>query len=178
MSTVLGIDPSLQGTGLAVVRDGHVRLTGKITSKGTKEDTLLQRSQRLDSIVAKVAGVVSQERPDLVAIEGPSLASKFGSVHDRSGLWWLLVSELITGRRAVVEIPPSNRMMYATGKGQAHKDVVLATVVGRYPQAGITGNNEADALLLAAMGARHLGEPVETSLPLTHLRALDKVKWP
>lgn len=32
--------------------------------------------------------------------------------------------------------------------------------------------------VLAAMGARNLGSPIEESLPQSHLRALEKVAWP
>ena len=39
-------------------------------------------------------------------------------------------------------------------------------------------NNMVDGLALAAMGARHLGCPLETSLPSTHLDAMNGVLWP
>ena len=41
----------------------------------------------------------------------------------------------------------------------------------------VTNNNEADALVLAAMGADHLGAPL-VDLPQTHRAALDAVQWP
>jgi hypothetical protein len=69
-------------------------------------------------------------------------------------------------------------MKYATGKGMIAKDAVLAAVVRRYVGIDVTCNDEADALILAAMGARHLGQPIEDSLPLTHLAAMDNVHWP
>lgn len=40
-----------------------------------------------------------------------------------------------------------------------------------------TGNDEADALVLAAMAHRHLGHPID-ELPKTHLAAMDKIRWP
>jgi hypothetical protein len=51
-------------------------------------------------------------------------------------------------------------------------------VVRRYQQVDITGNDIADALVLAAMGARQLGTPIETSLPAVHLTAMTKISWP
>jgi hypothetical protein len=55
---------------------------------------------------------------------------------------------------------------------------VLAAVVRRYPHADITGNDIADALVLAAMGARQLGFPIEESLPQANQAALAKINWP
>ena len=69
--------------------------------------------------------------------------------------------------------------MYGTGKGNAGKDEVMLATARRYTnQAEVANNDQADALVLAAMGARHLGAPIEESLPQSHLRALDKVAWP
>ena len=78
----------------------------------------------------------------------------------------------------VLPVPPSCRAKYATGKGNAGKDEVLLAVARRYPHAPVGGNDEADALVLAAMGARLLGEPVEDSLPKAHLDALAKLALP
>jgi crossover junction endodeoxyribonuclease RuvC len=75
-------------------------------------------------------------------------------------------------------VPPATLKTYATGKGNASKDAVLAAVVKRYPGWAVTGNDVADAVVLMAMGARLLGHPLESSLPQSHLRALDKLTLP
>lgn len=177
MTTIVGIDPSLTSLGLAAIMDGAIVSTATVTSKGHTTDTLVQRAARQLSILEKVMTFVNDYRPDLVVIEGPSFGSVNGHPHDRSGLWWGMVSRLLQDYYLVVEIPPSCRMKYATGKGQAKKDIVLAAVIKRYPDADITGNDVADATILAAMGSRNLGVPVEESLPLTHLAGMDKVHW-
>ena len=66
----------------------------------------------------------------------------------------------------VAEVAPALLKKYATGKGNAAKDEVLASVVRRYPQVDISGNDISDALVLAAMGARQLRTPIETSMPV------------
>jgi crossover junction endodeoxyribonuclease RuvC len=114
---------------------------------------------------------------DLVVVEGPSYASTSPHTHDRAGLWWLVVGRLLNCGHRVAIAPPSSRAKYGTGKGNAGKDLVLASVVRRYPDVEVTGNDEADALLLAAMGARRLGAPID-DLPKTHLAALSGVAWP
>jgi crossover junction endodeoxyribonuclease RuvC len=177
MTTIVGIDPSLTSLGLAAIIDGVIVSTATVTSKGHTTDTLAQRAARQLSIVEKVMAFVDDYRPDLVIIEGPSFGSVNGHPHDRSGLWWGMVSRLLVLDYPVVEIPPSCRMKYATGKGQAKKDIVLAAAIKRYADANITGNDVADAVILCAMGSRNLGVPVEDSLPLTHLSGMDKVHW-
>lgn len=51
-------------------------------------------------------------------------------------------------------------------------------MIRRYPQVDITGNDIADALVLAAMAARRLGFPIEEALHQANLAALDKINWP
>lgn len=114
---------------------------------------------------------------DLVVVEQPAFSRSTGSMHDRSGLWWLAVAKLRSLDRPVVEVTPTARAKYATGKGNAGKDAVLAAVVRRYPDVEVTGNDEADALVLAAMGARWAGHPIDDP-PKTHLAALEAVRWP
>lgn len=174
MTRVLGIDPSLTGTGLALINtdDRLVAETWTIVTKGHHSDTLLQRLDRLDTIVDFVAAVDA----DLAVIEQSAYSRTAGHQHDRSGLWWLIIARL-QPRIPVVEVPPTTRARYATGKGNASKDTVLLEVARRYPHARPANNNEADALVLAAMGARHLGHPID-DLPKTHLAAMDAVHWP
>lgn len=172
---VVGLDLSLTSTGVAVAtQDGAV--TDRITSKPTPNATLADRAERLRGIRTRILELA--RLADLVVIEGPSYGSTTGHQHDRSGLWWLVVSSLEV-RHAVVEVPPSTRIRYALGKGAGSKDDVLTAVIRRYPHVDVNGNDEADALLLAAMGARWLGRPLERQpLAKTHTAALDKVTWP
>ncbi|NUS59160.1 MAG: hypothetical protein HOV66_30530, partial [Streptomycetaceae bacterium] len=85
--------------------------------------------------------------------------------------------DLIAWGHEVVEVTTGGVKKYATGKGNAGKDEVLAAVVRRYPDVEVSNNNEADALVLRAMGCDHLGQPLAV-VPQTHRAALDKVAWP
>lgn len=180
MTVVLGLDLSLTRTGIARITAGDVPTwwTGSIKSAGEKGATLRDRHARMSRLAFSIRGEVIDSRPSLVVIEGPALARVGGSNHDRSGLWWLVVEPLMTAQVPVAVCPPKSRAKYVTGNGNAGKDEVLLAAASRYPHAGISNNDEADALVLAAMGARHLGEPVESSLPKTHLAALPGVEWP
>lgn len=179
---VVGLDLSLTNTGVAIIDDGAVELQ-RVRSNGHKAATLAERGSRLDQITYAIEdhlGDLERGFPDLVIIEGPSYGQhRQGGQHDRAGLWWQVVrlsADLASGH--IVEVPPATRAKYATGKGNAAKDHVLASVVRRYPTVTVDGNDTADALVLAAMGARWLGEPIEASLPQANLAAMDAVAWP
>lgn len=170
---VTGIDLSLTSTGLALIVDGTAHVDRHTTRPAGPVTT--DRHDRLLSIAETVHNWSTGA--DLVVIEGPSYGSATGHQHDRSGLWWLVVHRLLTDGLPLAVIPPTCRARYATGKGNAAKDAVLAAVVRRYPEVEVTGNDQADALVLAAMGARSLGRPIDV-VPKLHLTAMEGAAWP
>jgi Holliday junction resolvasome RuvABC endonuclease subunit len=177
---ILGIDPSLTGTGLAVL-DTEDRLivdTHTITSKPANLPGIDGRIQRQARICRELIDHVGEGFDwDLVVIEAPAYDSRTGHQHDRSGLWWRIVGHALDHQANVVEVTTGGLKKYATGKGNAPKDAVLLEVARRFPHVDVTNNNEADALILAAMGADWAGTPI-VDLPKTHRDALAKVEWP
>lgn len=200
---IVGLDLSLTATGLAhivcgsgsqvvAMRPGGGTLHPPIVNvqrmgsaapsrkKGDPPPPLGARSLRLRKLAGSITSACAGA--DLVVVEGPSYASEGAGTWDRAGLWWLVIARLTGAGLNVVEVPPSNVKTYALGKGGGAgtgKDEVLAAVIRRYMGVvDVPGNNEADALLLAAMGARFAGYPIEPhGLPQTHLRAMNAVRW-
>jgi Holliday junction resolvasome RuvABC endonuclease subunit len=154
---VVGLDLSLTGTGVAVIDEGGIR-TSLIRSKGNAGASLFDRAVRLVELSQRITDLIPERA--LVVIEQPAYSQTGGSHHDRSGLWWLIVAYL-HGTHRTVEVTPGTLKKYAAGKGTAGKDEMLAAAIRRYPSVAISNNNVADALHLAAMGARHLGQPIE-----------------
>lgn len=182
---VVGVDLSLTSTGLADNRGRAQRVRTKACD-GVPATVrrLATISREVHSFATMTAGEDGVDGPryaadpaDLVVIEGPSFASTSGQQHTRGGLWWSVVDALHWADLPILVIPPTTRAMYATGRGNAGKDEVLAAAIKRYPKWDITGNDIADATILAAIGARLLGHPVD-DVPKTHLRALAKVALP
>lgn len=171
---VVGLDLSLTSTGVALIKDGGFAVVDRITSKPKGSD-LIARWERLyflrQAIFQEVHGA------DLVVVEGLAYGSVSPHATERAGLWWFAVDYPLRHDQLVAVVPPACRAKYATGKGNAGKDAVLAAVVRRYPDVAVEGNDEADALVLAAMGARWLGHPID-DVPAAHLTALDKCLWP
>lgn len=185
MTSVVGIDSSLTSTGLVRLFGDYLNGGGvahRVRSKPAG-GAIAARVARLDAVAGEIVRFVLSEPTDLAVIEGPAYgtAGKSGSMHDRSGLWWLIVFALTQAGVKVMEVPPTSRIKYATGVGggpKGSKDQVLTAVVRRYPQFDISGNDQADALLLAAIGRRLLDDPIELSLPKANLEALDKLSIP
>lgn len=173
--SVMGIDLSLKCTGIAILAPGILE-THTVRSAGKEDASLAHRASRLRFIAVQVELHVINFKPRLVVIEGPSYGSKNGHAHDRSGLWWMVVSPLRQRGIHVTEVPPTCRAKYATGNGAAGKHEVLSAAQTRWGYEG-TNHNEADAVILAAMGARHLGCIKDDDLPATHLSAMETIRW-
>jgi Holliday junction resolvasome RuvABC endonuclease subunit len=170
---VVGLDLSLTGTGVASV-DG----TRLVRSTGHKGDTLVQRAHRLAGLHAEITSALTGSI-DLVAIEAPSTGharGSSGSVHDRSGLWWLVVTDLVDWGVPVVEVPPATLKKYVTGKGNAQKPDVRMEIFKRYG-IDLRDDNEADAFALRALGLDLLGHPLAV-MPAANRAALEKLPRP
>lgn len=177
MSRIVGIDPSLTGTGIAVVNGRAVQSAYRLEIRPRN----LIGLERLDAILDCVIDEVyhSGGDTDLVVIEGPAYSKGADpGAHERAGLWWMLRYRLWRRDMPVAVLTPGQLKKYVSGNGTAGKDLVLASVVRRYGHlVEVNDNDTADALVLAAAGADHLGEPL-TIVPRGHRAALDKVLWP
>lgn len=176
MPRFVGIDFSLTATGIAVIDDEGVSVD--LVKTRPDDGTVEGFARRCRSIVHGIFETAQLFSSDRVAIEGVSMHSRSSNLDRMYGGWWLVATELQAYlTEPLVVITPSQRAKYATGKGNAGKDAVLLQIARRYPDVDVTDNNEADALILAAMVARLAGCPIEESLPQAHLDALAKVRW-
>lgn len=170
--TVVGIDPSLTATGIASTV-GWCHVIGRT---GITTLPLVDRIHAVDVLLDGIKSHIG--RPDLVVIEQPAFSRTSGGALERHALYWLIVRALRRAEIPVAEVTARGRMRYATGKGAATKSAVVDAVARRFPGYETGGNdNLADAVVLAAMGADHLGHPL-TPMPATHRAALDGVQWP
>lgn len=187
---VAGIDPSLTNTGIAILADGQpvsLRSIGHGTPNGK---TYGHRSDRIVSQCRAVMNAVADLPPktpdwvtatlpvDLAVIEGPAYGANMPSHFDRAGLFWGLISTLRARHIPTVVIPPATRAKWATGKGNADKRAVLAAVRSWWPATHIANHDQADALVLAAIGAFHAGDPMPFDVKERHTANLAAVQWP
>lgn len=158
---ILGIDFSLTSTGVCAIFDSEAEC---ITLRSKKEELWWQFPQRIKEIVSGIVDWAADEaRESTLVIETPAFAAKSSSLDRMFGGWWLAVQLLIeNGFEPPLLVTPAQVKKYAAGNGRAHKDEVLAAVIRRYPDILVAGNDQADALTLAAIGAGVFNEPFET----------------
>lgn len=164
---VIGLDLSLTSTGVA-------SNAGWVDRIRTGTDKTPGGFLRLRAIRARV---LELGPADLIVVESLAISSQTGQHLTRAGLWHVVMEAIDARGYSWAQVNPGTLKKYATGKGNASKDEVLAAVIRRFPAVEVKGNDEADALVLAAMGSDHLGQPM-VDMPATHRAALEKVAWP
>lgn len=181
---VVGLDPSTTSTGVAVMHSnidpfnpGKVLFsTYRVKSKPDKDPTFKDRHRRMKTIVAQIVDPIRFLGKILVVMEAPAYSSSSPGTFDRYGLWWKIYDALEEIGAVIIPVAPPVRCKYATGKGNADKDTVLAATVKRNPQIDVDGNDIADAVNFLAIGARYLGHEFDGDLPAENLKAMTTVR--
>lgn len=199
---VAGIDLSMTNAAVAVLRGDRDQptivnvLSAPVkTARNAEGDLyagLLDRRNRIQAITARVVRAAldgldpAVDDAPLFVIEAPLYHAhgKSGTAgqHDRAWLWGLVV-HMLYKHGLVVEVSTTTMKRYATGsggtpKGSTSKAPVTAAMPRMFPGVWVTDDNAADALALAAMGARAIGHPREPSPQRVHPGALEAVRWP
>lgn len=172
MTGVLGVDWSLTGTGLAWVNldDG---VTDTCTIRTWADDGSVEAiARRIQHIADQIEAWADLHADDLVVIEGPVTHAPSAHRSKLLGGWWATAARIAPLTDDPIHVvSPKTRAKYATGNGNAGKRAVLEAVRANYPRFTVANDNEADAVVLAAIGARSLGRPID-DLPASHLAAL------
>lgn len=182
--TVVGLDLSLTGTGLAVIDLATGGLTTAVHKSPTPRDDFLgshvQRHRDLvDGIVAQTLAC----NPALVVVEGLqfSVRGKDSSLTRRGFLWWAVAEGLVRGGAPVIEVAPPQIKQFATQKGNASKSEVVAAYAAAWPDAERGSNIEdrADAAFAAALGSAWLRlDKLPFTVTAPRRKALAKVQAP
>lgn len=185
MSVVLGVDPSLTVSGVALVEwDNTEPAWSTWRGFGVKPETVTVAStrRRIRKMLADILHRVPA-RLDLAVIEGPAMAATYTPLGDeRAGLRWMLVDQLLA-RGPVVLLSPSTRQAL-TGVGSIprgtsaakRKAAVTEAVRALVPAAHVADHNVADAVALAAAGAHRVGLPVPYTVK--QLAVHGRAPWP
>lgn len=167
MTSVIGLDISLTSTGYSGFGS-----TGTFTSK-------LKGVERLDDLAIQLRNYLLSAPNDVVLIiEGYSFGSRASQAHAIGEIGGVMRLEAFRAGIAYVEVPPTCRAKFATGRGNASKNEVISAISAR---TGITwsgkgADDEADAWILEEMALVKLGRE-RFEWPKVNLEALDKVDW-
>ena len=153
---ILGIDPSLTATGIIVLQYGQVE-----TAVTTKNRPELDPVDRVRLIFEQINKIIQHPSitPDLIVIEGLSFHSKGQGLDKTFYLGWRIREELKRFKESEnipwIEVPPTQLKQFATGKGNANKEIILQQVYKRWG-VEFSDNNQADAYVLARIGEAYL----------------------
>ena len=163
---ILGVDLSLTSTGISV--NGK---TGTIT-------TPAKGSERLSIISLAILDAVIENSIQLVAIEGYSFASRNSQAHSIGELGGVVRMRLWERNIPYVDIPPTCRAKFATGRGNAAKTEVMSSVSAKTGLvfSGKGADDMCDAWILEEMCRTRIGIS-DYAWSATQLSALDKIDW-
>jgi len=166
-NSAIGLDLSLTSTGWAT-HEG----TGTIQSKKTGMERLDEISKEVDEIVSSV------EKP-IVAVEGYAFAKRSSHAHAQGELGGIVRLQLYRAEIPFIEIPPTNRAKFATGKGNANKAEVVSYVSAKtgIVWSGSGADDECDAWVLREMLVAFLLYDEYEYYDIFDTSALDKVDW-
>jgi crossover junction endodeoxyribonuclease RuvC len=163
---IAGIDLSLRSTGLACGGDQ------------TTVSSSFMGVERLIDVSKKVITYLEDWYLPAVVIEGYSFASRNSQAHSIGELGGVVRVALHKLGIPFVEVPPTVRAKFATGKGNAGKSEVVSSVSARtgIVWSGKGADDMCDAFVLEEMGLAALGVP-RFEWPKENLKVLEKIDW-
>lgn len=192
MSVFVGIDASLQSTGVAVLEDGKPPRVLTIKTKPAPTPTIESRARRAIDVTRAMLDFVMRDHGSegpmdggpsgyVVGIEAPifsSVRGVNGHLWDRSHQWWSLVTPFI-GVNPLTEINVKTLKKFATGNGNADKAAMSYRAGAEMLSVdGGINDDSVDALWLALMVKAHYDpEMAEIELHKYRLEALKTVSW-
>lgn len=175
---VLGIDSSLTATGLCRIDidendDGPVlKYSFDIVCatvgapKPTADKSKRAMARRVLKLTERIeAGILSDSGPDdpppdLIAVESLAYGAKGDSAWVLPWVFGKVIELAEKYDIPLITVGTTARAKYATGRGNADKDTVMLAAVKRWPEGEAKNNNEADAMIVAAIGCHYLGYPI------------------
>ena len=162
----LGLDLSLTSTGVSY--NGNTDSI-RPTTRGV---------ERLVEIRDRVMNICEGQRIQVVAVEGYAYMSRNSQAHSIGELGGVVRVALHERRIPFIEIPPTCRAKFATGKGNAGKSEVVSAISAMtgIVWGGGDGDDRCDAWILEQMTLAKLGLS-QYAWTAQQLSALEKVDW-
>ena len=163
---IMGLDLSLTSTGISI--GGR---TQAIISK-------YKEVARLKDIRDQLSWILNESNTVGVVVEGYAFSARNSQSHkigELGGVVRLLLHEM---EIPFVDVPPTNRAKFATGRGNAAKTEVISAVSARTGLiwSGKSADDECDAWLLEEMGLQSLGVG-KYSWPEANMSSLKNIDW-
>lgn len=162
----MGLDLSLTSTGVSI--DGSTQI---IAVKTTEE-------QRLSDIRSAVLSLTKEHNVQACVIEDYAFSARHSQAHKIGELGGVIRLCLYENKIPFVEVSPTARAKFATGRGNAAKTEVVSAISARtgIVWSGKGADDMADAWILEEMAWAHLGRPHYEWLKAS-TDALKSVDW-
>jgi crossover junction endodeoxyribonuclease RuvC len=148
---IIGIDPSLTGTGIVVLENDKIIYKQILTSKLKDIARLYDLRDKLKKIIFKFLQVNI-----FVVLEGYSFGSRIGQSFSIGEWCGLIKMFLYENNIPFIVVQPTILKKFVTGKGNVHKDLILMNIYKKF-KVDFTrfkgnANNIGDAFSLAIIG--------------------------
>ena len=163
---MMGLDLSLTSTGYSIDRE-----TGIISTK-------TKGPERLSIISNKIIDLIAIKLVDIVIVESYSFASRNSQAHSIGELGGAVRMRLWECGVPYIDIPPTCRAKFATGKGNASKNEVISSISAKtnIVWSGPGADDRCDAWILEQMGLAYIGKS-HYDWPEDNLSSLKKINW-
>lgn len=163
---LIGLDLSLTSTGTSIA--------GKTSVISTKT----KGPERLSYVTKNVLQMCLNEKIDCAIIESYSFASRNSQAHSIGELGGCIRMILWENSIPYIDVPPTSRAKFATGKGNAGKTEVISAISSKtgLTFSGAGADDECDAWVLEQMGLAYLGRS-EYGWTQSQLSSLEKINW-
>lgn len=164
--TILGLDLSLTSTGVSI--NGQ---TSTIAVKSIEE-------RRLQEIRDAVLGIVQTNNAMICIIEDYAFSARHSQAHKIGELGGVIRLALFENGTPFIEISPTARAKFATGRGNAAKTEVVSAISARTGiiWSGKGADDMADAWTLEEMAWARIGR-AHYEWPKSSIDALASVNW-
>jgi len=146
---VLGIDPSLRGTGLALIEFVAGRQPVLLRCTTLKISVKHPMAYCLGEIHRAVAGFVAEFNPDHVALEQTIYVQNFQTAQILGAARGAAIAAAALQNKAVFEYAPLRVKQAVVGAGRASKDQMARTVMSMLGHGRTLAFDEADAVGVA-----------------------------
>ena len=154
--TSIGIDLSLVGTGVVILKDGKIVTQELIKSKPVG-DRPIDELKRIQKIVETIdLQTLSSPNIDIAVIEGLAFMAQGTSLVQLAALNYMVRAMLAAEGIPFIIVAPTSLKKFVASNGAAKKDMMLLETFKRYG-VSIMNDNECDAYGLAQIGLALLG---------------------
>jgi Holliday junction resolvasome RuvABC endonuclease subunit len=166
LKKIIGLDLSLTSTGISVSGTTSAILTG------------YRGAERLHHISSAIIKICKEENVDLAIIEGYSFASRNSQAHSIGELGGCVRMRLWEEGIPFVDVPPTCRAKFATGKGNSSKNEVISSISAKtgIVWGGSSASDMCDAWILEQMALAQFGNS-QYDWTKEQLSSLLKVDW-